>query len=159
MRLRLCFSAFSIILCSCTTTPTGQTQYSCTGMPDKVQCLSARQALAASQSSASFTLSGDTTGLPSIRETRQQQRSSPWRSAPGIMPVWIAPFEDTEGDLHMDMLIYVQVTPGYWQTPAPSYPSDAPTPLPRPVDSSPDAALTELSGSAASPTDISHSDQ
>ena len=39
---------------------------------------------------------------------------SPLRTPERILRVWLAPFEDTQGDLHDQKYIYVQVTKGQW---------------------------------------------
>jgi len=39
---------------------------------------------------------------------------SPLRTPERILRVWLAPFEDTQGDLHDQKYVYVQVTKGQW---------------------------------------------
>ena len=38
----------------------------------------------------------------------------PLRSAPRVMRVWIAPYEDADGDLNDQKFLYVQVDSGAW---------------------------------------------
>jgi conjugal transfer pilus assembly protein TraV len=38
----------------------------------------------------------------------------PLRAAPKVMRIWVAPVEDSEGDLHDQRFIYVTVSPGRW---------------------------------------------
>lgn len=43
-----------------------------------------------------------------------QNSGSPLRTPERILRVWLAPFEDQEGDLHDQKYFYVTVTPGAW---------------------------------------------
>ncbi|WP_277030650.1 type IV conjugative transfer system lipoprotein TraV [Turicimonas muris] len=43
--------------------------------------------------------------------------ASPWRSPETIFRVWIAPFTDTEGDLHDQRYMYVKVLNAGWSVP------------------------------------------
>jgi conjugal transfer pilus assembly protein TraV len=40
--------------------------------------------------------------------------SGPIRSGPRILRLWIAPWEDADGDLHEEALVHVVVDPGRW---------------------------------------------
>ena len=40
---------------------------------------------------------------------------TPLRSPPRVLRIWIAPYEDSDGDLHDQSHVYVTVDPGAWQ--------------------------------------------
>jgi conjugal transfer pilus assembly protein TraV len=40
--------------------------------------------------------------------------TGPIRSAPRLLRLWIAPWEDSDGDLHEEALVHVVVDPGRW---------------------------------------------
>lgn len=54
----------------------------------------------------------------SVRETVMTQpihSGTPIRSAPRILRVWFAPWEDSDGDLHDQSYVYLPVDTGKWQ--------------------------------------------
>jgi conjugal transfer pilus assembly protein TraV len=46
--------------------------------------------------------------------TKPVQSGTPIRSAPLVLRVWFAPWEDTDGDLHDQSYVYLQVDSGRW---------------------------------------------
>jgi len=46
--------------------------------------------------------------------TRPVTLSGPIRSGPRILRLWIAPWEDADGDLHEEAVVHVVVDPGRW---------------------------------------------
>ncbi len=49
-----------------------------------------------------------------VPSTRPVTLSGPIRSVPRILRLWIAPWEDADGDLHEEALVHVVVDPGRW---------------------------------------------
>ncbi len=47
--------------------------------------------------------------------TQALQTGAPIRSAPRILRVWFAPWEDNDGDLHDQSYVYLGVDAGKWQ--------------------------------------------
>ena len=45
---------------------------------------------------------------------RAPESGSPIRTQPKVLRVWLAPWEDTDGDLHDQSYIYVVIDPGRW---------------------------------------------
>jgi|HubBroStandDraft_4_1064222.scaffolds.fasta_scaffold968479_2 conjugal transfer pilus assembly protein TraV len=41
--------------------------------------------------------------------------SSSFRRHETVLPIWIAPFEDTDGNYHQASEVYTILKPGYWQ--------------------------------------------
>jgi len=52
---------------------------------------------------------------PSWTMTQPLQTGAPIRSAPRILRVWFAPWEDSDGDLHDQSYVYLSVDAGKWQ--------------------------------------------
>lgn len=46
--------------------------------------------------------------------TAQRDTPSPLRSAPRLLRIWIAPWEDSDGDLHEEAYVHAVVDPGRW---------------------------------------------
>lgn len=46
--------------------------------------------------------------------TAQPDTPSPLRSAPRLLRIWIAPWEDSDGDLHEEAYVHAVVDPGRW---------------------------------------------
>jgi conjugal transfer pilus assembly protein TraV len=49
-----------------------------------------------------------------VPSTRPVTLSGPIRSAPRILRLWVAPWEDADGDLHEEAVVHVVVDPGRW---------------------------------------------
>lgn len=45
---------------------------------------------------------------------RAPDSGTPIRSAPRVLRLWFAPWEDTDGDLHDQSYVYLQVDAGHW---------------------------------------------
>lgn len=61
----------------------------------------------ASDNLAAYSARGEVVG-------RAPSAGDPIRSQPRILRVWIAPWEDTDGDLHDQSYVYVVADPGRW---------------------------------------------
>jgi conjugal transfer pilus assembly protein TraV len=56
-------------------------------------------------------------GAPSIAPQMHHPSSTPahsLRSSPRVLPLWIAPWEDRDGDLHEESIVHVIVDTGRW---------------------------------------------
>jgi type IV conjugative transfer system lipoprotein TraV len=54
------------------------------------------------------------TGLMSPADMETPQSGQPIRSAPKVMRIWMAPFQDTDNDLHDQRYLFVTVHTGKW---------------------------------------------
>jgi conjugal transfer pilus assembly protein TraV len=54
-------------------------------------------------------------GAPSAARASAPSTGAPLRSPPRVLRIWIAPYEDSDGDLRDQSHIYVTVDPGAWQ--------------------------------------------
>lgn len=134
-------------LAGCSSLNIGKSEFSCPGMPDGVQCMSTRDVYAATDDGQPLlTMAGDT------GETRQEalgvqatpgpayipdpardpvgayvaprlpDKPVPVRTPAEVMRIWVAPWEDTNGDLNVSGYLYTEIEPRRWVLgdPAPS---------------------------------------
>lgn len=92
-------------------------------MPDGVRCKSAKEVYHDTTRNGS---DGDAGGANGHRALVDRWPSAPWTNAPSldapqplrappkIMRIWVTPFEDKNGDLHMPGLVYVELEPRRW---------------------------------------------
>ena len=134
MRLVTLAAVLVSVLSGCTSIGSGldsDTKFKCQA-PEGVPCMSATGAYANS-------LSGNLPGLvsqtsaetgtkpaaaseavaTSIQDAGIKRRTivntgTALRSAPRVIRLWIAPWEDSDGDLHDQMYLYLTVDPGRW---------------------------------------------
>lgn len=108
----------TLLLCSCASSLTGvggTSQYGCRA-PVGTQCASVSGVYANSlhttrpAASASSSLRSSVT----TRTKNGAEFDPPLRSAPRLLRVWIAPWEDSDGDLHDDAIVHMLVDPGHW---------------------------------------------
>ncbi|SET25218.1 TraV family lipoprotein [Thorsellia anophelis] len=118
-----------ILLVGCSQLGIGQAEYSCSGMPNGVKCLSASEVYAltdthdyttnkittsrdieASQFHPLLVNSGNTTQL----SKSAMAFSNSTRTEAKIMRILITPWEDGEGDLHLGEFILTEVEPAKW---------------------------------------------
>lgn len=108
------------------------TRYGCKGMPDDPQCLSTTdayqvtdKALPAPVKLESESIDGKAhpplpTRLPSVMPTRIRQPMpkiddpTPIRTPAQVMRIWIAPWEDSDGDLMVSNYVYTELEPRRW---------------------------------------------
>lgn len=117
-----------LLLSGCTSI--GGNEYSCSGIPDGIQCMSARDVYTAtndgniprSVKSGKKTVSEEITNSSSIGDSvidnyvtpRLPNRSVPIRTPAQVMRIWVAPWEDTNGDLIVSGYIYTEIEPRKW---------------------------------------------
>ena len=103
--------------------------------PDGVTCMSVTGVYATSRSNAlpgqqptapgttkeapapapSQTATRDSAAVPSTLRGPTLPDGAPLRSPPRVLRIWIAPYEDSDGDLRDQSHMYVTVDPGTWQ--------------------------------------------
>lgn len=124
----------------------GQSGYSCSGIPEGVQCQNARTVLEASKGT-----DGPVTSAVVERRKSDDGRNEaspvsgivpeevsgavPLRTPSRVMRIWYAPWENESGDLHVAKIVYTEIEPRRWTIgqPVSARPSDI-TPLqPAPV--------------------------
>jgi conjugal transfer pilus assembly protein TraV len=128
-----------LILSGCSTFNIGKDEYSCPGMPNGVQCLSARDVYAATNDgnvprptkpegdeanveadggvSSKVSANSSSLGDPVIENyvaPRLPDRPIPIRTPAQVMRIWVAPWEDTNGDLIVTGYIYTEIEPRRW---------------------------------------------
>lgn len=99
--------------------------------------------------------SPDSSPAASVQPAEAGAASYAIRSSPRLLRVWIAPWQDSDGDLHEQGYVHMLVNTGRWLVdhvrPAPREQVDgvtppsssAPTPTPRKVPAAPEAAPLE----------------
>jgi len=107
----------------------GQSNYTCPGGVEGVRCMSARQVYQATESSdyvkPANTGSEDeksTTATPAgvIPQRTSQiavpsiEQPVPIRTQAKVMRIWMAPWEDDDGDLHADGYLYTEIESRRW---------------------------------------------
>ena len=108
----------------------GQSSYSCPGGVDGVRCMSARQVYQATESSdyvkpanapgeedKSTLAASSANNIP--QENRQItvlsiEQPIPIRTQAKVMRIWMAPWEDDDGDLHADGYLYTEIESRRW---------------------------------------------
>lgn len=126
-------------LSGCSAFNIGKDEYSCPGMPSGVQCMSARDVYAAtndgnvprpmkpeevkakaeadgggsSNVSVNSSNSGDAV-IDNYVAPRLPDRPIPIRTPAQVMRIWVAPWEDTNGDLIVTGYVYTEIEPRRW---------------------------------------------
>lgn len=123
----LCTSVAGLLGCS--QLGVGQAEYSCRGMPDGVKCLSASEVYhlteeeeLAQREVESFNITHQTAMTaqlavaPAERTFFNHQPAliEPIRTEAKIMRIWVTPWEDDEGDLHLGEFILTEIEPPRW---------------------------------------------
>lgn len=129
-------------LSGCSTLNVGEPEYGCPGMPNGTQCMSARDVYAATndgqiprpmtEEEAQARAEGRPveTGLGaaapgSVRSSadevvntyvapRLPNKPVPIRTPAQVMRIWVAPWEDTNGDLIVTGYVYTEIEPRRW---------------------------------------------
>lgn len=125
----------SVSLSGCAALNIGQSDYSCSGLPEGVQCMSARDVYAATNdgnvpramhpkdkraesegSTADVALQGSSGDavIDNYVAPRLPDRPVPIRTPAQVMRIWVAPWEDTNGDLIVSGYIYTEIEPRRW---------------------------------------------
>lgn len=104
------------------------TQYGCKGMPDEPQCLSTTQAYAETNSALPDVEAADDsqTERQAVSDNNESKQTplqqpvpkiddpTPIRTPSQVMRIWIAPWEDAEGDLMVSNYVYTELEPRRW---------------------------------------------
>ncbi|WP_445369504.1 TraV family lipoprotein [Methylomonas sp. BW4-1] len=114
----------SILLITTITIGCATTEYGCKGMPDDPSCLSTTQAYqvtntAITEAPADNSPSSESPSTPALVPPLQQpvpkiEDPTPIRTPSQVMRIWIAPWEDTEGDLMVSNYVYTELEPRRW---------------------------------------------
>jgi conjugal transfer pilus assembly protein TraV len=106
----------------------GQGNFSCPGGIEGVRCMSARQVYQATESSDYVKVASEddkkgesTSTTPLITGQRTSQvavpsikQPIPIRTQAKVMRIWMAPWEDDDGDLHADGYLYTEIENRRW---------------------------------------------
>lgn len=113
---------FSVLLIAITTGCA--TEYGCKGMPDEPSCLSTTQAYqvtnpALTEAPAENNQSSESPAKPTLPPPLQQpvpkiDDPTPIRTPSQVMRIWIAPWEDADGDLMVSNYVYTELEPRRW---------------------------------------------
>jgi conjugal transfer pilus assembly protein TraV len=133
----------------------GQSGYSCSGIPEGVQCKNAREVLEASKgtdgpvTSATVEQNQDDDSHHHANPVsgivpEETAGAVPLRTPSRVMRIWYAPWENESGDLHVAKILYTEIEPRRWTIgqPVSARPRDI-TPL------EPAQVLPPIPGSAA----------
>ena len=112
-------------------------KYGCPA-PDGVQCKPISQVYSSTMASEARPLDSSSKGASKEKEPPEKpdaskmkplisppEATTPIRSAPRILRVWVAPWIDAEGDLHQEGYLYVVVDQGKWAIGLPAVESEA----------------------------------
>ncbi|NVK74595.1 MAG: type IV conjugative transfer system lipoprotein TraV [Oceanospirillaceae bacterium] len=128
-----------LFLSGCSSLNIGSDEFSCPGMPSGVQCMSARDVYAetndgnvprpmkpeeveskakadgggSSNVSVNSFNSGDSV-IDNYVAPRLPDRPIPIRTPAQVMRIWVAPWEDTNGDLIVTGYVYTEIEPRRW---------------------------------------------
>jgi len=106
------------------TTGCATTDYGCKGMPDEPSCLSTTQAYqvtntALPEAPPENSQKSEPISKPALATPLQQlvpkiEDPTPIRTPSQVMRIWIAPWEDAEGDLMVSNYVYTELEPRRW---------------------------------------------
>lgn len=118
------FLTFIGLLLMVLTTGCATTEYGCKGMPDEPSCLSTTQAYQVTNTAITEAPPENSQGLestssPTIAPPLQQpvpkiEDPTPIRTPSQVMRIWIAPWEDADGDLMVSNYVYTELEPRRW---------------------------------------------
>jgi conjugal transfer pilus assembly protein TraV len=125
------------------------TQYGCKGMPDDPKCLSTTEAYQVTDKALPEPSKPETPKseavkaeaiAPSPHHTRQPIPKigdpTPIRTPAHIMRIWIAPWEDSDGDLMVSGYVYTELEPRRWMI-GKSAPTVSPSLIPLQIEQRP----------------------
>lgn len=128
------------------TTGCATTEYGCKGMPDEPSCLSTTQAYqvtntAITEAPPENNPSSESTSTPALVPPLQQpvpkiEDPTPIRTPSQVMRIWIAPWEDADGDLMVSNYVYTELEPRRWMI-GKSAPTLSPSLIPLQVEQRP----------------------
>jgi len=100
------------------------TDYGCKGMPDEPSCLSTTQAYqvtntAIKEAPPDTSQESEPMSKPALAPPLQQpvpkiEDPTPIRTPSQVMRIWIAPWEDADGDLMVSNYVYTELEPRRW---------------------------------------------
>jgi conjugal transfer pilus assembly protein TraV len=117
-----------LTLNGCSILGLGNSDFSCPGGIDGVRCMSARQVYQATESSDYVKTEverekneGKASSLAGAKPVIQSQiavpsieQPVPIRTQAKVMRIWMAPWEDEDGDLHADGFLYTEIENRRW---------------------------------------------
>jgi conjugal transfer pilus assembly protein TraV len=121
------------------------TQYGCKGMPDDPKCLSTTEAYEVTDKALPEPPKVTAAVQPSVSESKTSpQRQpvpkiddpTPIRTPAQVMRIWIAPWEDSDGDLMVSNYVYTELEPRRWMI-GKSAPTLSPSLIPLQVEQRP----------------------
>lgn len=139
----------AIILTGCAT------EYGCIGMPEDPKCLSTTEAYQATDKALSVAAKVDATAAaarpkrsksalpPTLQPVPKIDDPTPIRTPAQIMRIWIAPWEDSDGDLMVSNYIYTELEPRRWMI-GNSVPTFSPALIPLQIEQRPPERTTTL---------------
>lgn len=125
----LFLASFTALLNGCSFLGLGQGDFSCPGGVDGVRCMSARQVYQATESSDYVKTISESdkaeNGKPAIVTGQIKNginqvavpsivQPIPIRTQAKVMRIWMAPWEDDDGDLHADGYLYTEIESRRW---------------------------------------------
>ena len=161
----------SVVLISILVSGCATTEYGCKGMPEDPKCLSTTEAYQLSdkalpdpmkmsemnaaggnaQTDSTFT-SSSINSLPPTPILQQPvpkiDDPTPIRTPAQVMRIWIAPWEDAEGDLMVSNYVYTEIEPRRWMI-GKSAPTLSPSLVPLQVEQRPPEKARDLDNSQA----------
>lgn len=106
----------------------GQDEYGCAGMPDGVQCLSAAKVYEATHTRDALGPTEASKQAPASQAPIAPALPPQWAPAPDlsegkvalrtpaqVMRVYVAPWEDDKGSLHLPGMVFAEIEPRRWQ--------------------------------------------
>jgi len=134
----------ALLLCLAVCLTGCATQYGCKGMPEDPQCLSTTEAYQATDKALLEPKEKEVVspGSTSIEPGPRQQPvpkiddPTPIRTPSQVMRIWIAPWEDAEGDLMVSNYVYTELEPRRWMI-GKGAPTLSPTLMPLQIEQRP----------------------
>ena len=129
------------------------TQYGCKGMPDDPTCLSTTEAYQLTDKALPESPKVDTSvsvqatvssTMPNhiLQPVPKIDDPTPIRTPAQVMRIWIAPWEDSDGDLMVSNYVYTELEPRRWMI-GKSAPTLSPSLIPLQVEQRPPEKLLE----------------
>jgi conjugal transfer pilus assembly protein TraV len=135
------------------------TQYGCKGMPDDPKCLSTTEAYQVTDKALPEPPKVAAAVQPSVSASKASlQRQpvpkiddpTPIRTPAQVMRIWIAPWEDSDGDLMVSNYVYTELEPRRWMI-GKSAPTLSPSLIPLQVEQRPPEKPLEREREPAGP--------
>lgn len=118
----------------CSVFSVGESDYSCSGIPDKAACMSAREAYMLTNNgnvlnaneggerARQSAVSGADSDAEIVRQViiddyvapSTPNDNVPIRSEAKVMRIWVAPWQDASDDLHISSYVYTEIEPRKW---------------------------------------------